>query len=76
MNNLIQGIELVKARASELNCTVSAIVGNVILCHRGDNSYITWRARICGGQVEFISGCYDMTRKAGHANLIERANDG
>ena len=82
-NPLIAHSTLVTIRASELGCTVQAVLGNVVLCCRkADDTYITWRARIVSPwvvgndyQVEFISGCYDMDIHDGHANLIERFND-
>ena len=74
-NKLIAHSTLVTIRASELGCTVQAILGNVILCCRkADDTYITWRATVYNNSaVEFISGCYDMSPAEGQANLIERA---
>lgn len=76
-NQLLAHFSLVRIRALELGCTVQAVLGNVILCSRkADDTYITWRATIYNSnQVEFISGCYDMDKQAGYANLIERFND-
>ncbi len=74
-NPLLAHFSLVRIRASELGCTVQAVLGNVILCSRkGDDTFITWRATIYNSnQVEFISGCYDMTQRQGEHNLIERS---
>lgn len=73
MINLIDNMALVTARAAQLNCTVIAVLENVILCHRSDNTYITWRVGIHAQGAEFISGCYDMDKDGGQSNLIERA---
>ena len=74
-NKLIAHNTLVLIRASELGCTVQAILGDIILCCRkADDTYITWRATVYNNsKVEFISGCYDMTARQGEHNLIERA---
>ena len=73
-NKLILNSTIVTIRASELGCTLQAILGDVILCSRkSDNTYITWRARIEGGHAEFISGCYDMQLQEANLNFIERA---
>ena len=79
-NSIIDNMALVTERARALNCTVVAVLDNVILCHRSDNTFITWRARVYidtdkDGEVfaEFISGCYDMTANAARSNLLDRA---
>jgi hypothetical protein len=74
-NPILAHNTLVKVRAAELQCTIQAVLGNVILCSRNcDDSYITWRCTVYNNsQVEFISGCYDMTLKQAEHNLIERA---
>ena len=74
-NSLIECMELVRAQAARLDCKVIAVLDNVILCHRSDNTFITWRASMYCTNVEFISGCYDMTADAAQSNLIERAWD-
>lgn len=69
-------IDAVKARAAQLNCKVIGVLGNVILCHRADNTFITWRVSVgagVGNTVDFISGCYDMAQGPANDNLIERA---
>ena len=78
-NSLIENMELVRARAAQLDCTVVAVIDRIILCRRADNTFITWRAAVYiddekngAIDVEFISGCYDMTAATGTANLIER----
>ena len=74
-NSIIENIEAVRIRAEELNCNVLAVLGNVILCHRSDNTFITWRCSIYeGNKAEFISGCYDMTADVAGKNLVERAH--
>ena len=73
-NSIIENMEAVRIRAEELNCNVVAVLGNVILCARGDNTFITWRCSIYdGNKAEFISGCYDMEAYTAGQNLIERA---
>ncbi len=72
-NSIIENMPAVIMRARALNCTVVAVLDNVILCHRSDNTFITWRARIYGDEAEFISGCYDMTADAARSNLLDRA---
>lgn len=76
-NSIIENMASVRAAARRLNCTVVAVLDNVILCHRSDNTFITWRCRIVGGfaaeRAEFISGCYDMTADAARSNLLDRA---
>ena len=79
-NEILENIALFSERAERLNCTIIAVLNNVILCRRSDNTYITLRARVYiddqkNGEVfaEFISGCYDMTADAAQVNLIERA---
>ena len=77
MSKLIENIEAIKNRAAQLNCTVEAVLNNVVLCRRGDNTFITWRVGLYAGQArpvaEFISGVYDTNEKQGQACLIERA---
>ena len=74
-NKLIENMAAVSDTARLLNCSVIAVLDNVILCHRNDNTYITWRASVYPQGVEFISGCYDMNKSAGRLNLIERAGE-
>ena len=73
MNNLIEHMPAIVLRAAQLNCTVIGVLDNVILCHRGDNTFITWRVGIYEAGIDFVSGCYDMTQGAGNKNLIARA---
>ena len=74
-NPLLAHYSLVREQAAHLDCSVQAILGNVILCSRkSDDTFITWQATVYNlNTVEFISGCYDMTEEQGTANLIERA---
>ena len=74
-NKLLAHSTLVTIRASELGCTVQSVLNDVILCCRkADDTYITWRATVYNNSnVEFISGCYDMSERQGIHNLIERA---
>lgn len=79
-NSIIENMQGVNLCAARLDCSVVAVLDNVVLCYRADNTFITWRvltqaARFTGepSHVEFISGCYDMDRDTGRANLIERA---
>ena len=74
-NPLIECMELVRFKAATLDCTVIAVLNNVILCRRSDGTYITWRASMYCTAVEFISGCYDMTVTRGYEDLIDRAGD-
>lgn len=76
-NAILSNACLVKIRAAQLNCTLQAVLGNVILCIRNsDNTYITWRCAVYNNNhVEFISGCYDMDETAAIANFIERASE-
>ena len=75
-NQIVENMEAVRARALELNCYVVAVLDSVILCHRADNTFITWRCSIYeGNKAEFISGHYDMTADAARVNLIERAGE-
>ncbi len=74
-NPILANTSLVRIRAAELGCTLQAVLGNVILCARkSDDTYITWRCTVYNNsQVEFISGCYDMSLDAAQLNLIDRA---
>lgn len=74
-NPLIECMELVRLHAARLDCTVIAVLDNVVLCHRSDNTFITWRAAIYCTSVDFNSGHYDMTAYAAQSSLIERAWD-
>lgn len=65
--------QAITARAAQLNCTVLSCLSNVILCHRGDDTYITWRVSVTDGKADFISGCYDMSLEAARRNVIARA---
>lgn len=71
-NLIIDNMLAVTYRAAELECLVVAVIDNVILCHRADNTFITWRVGVYEQGVEFISGCYDMSQRDGLNNLIER----
>jgi hypothetical protein len=68
-------MQAITNRALMLRCQVVGMLDNVVLCHRDDNTFITWRVSVHNGMADFISGCYDMTQAAGRANLIERAYD-
>ena len=87
INRILLNMALVEARAKELNCTVIAVLNNVILCYRGDDSYITWKCYVQRNtdnknnlevtyRAVFDSGDYDMTLEAGRASLMSRANWG
>ena len=73
MSNLIIHMAAISARAAQLNCKVIGVLDNVILCQRGDNTFITWRVGVYAAGIDFTSGCYDMTQGAANKNLIERA---
>lgn len=73
MNKVIEAMALVTTRAAQLNCTVIAVLDNVILCHRGDDTYITWKVGFYYDKVEFHTGHYDMSLLHGRTSLIERA---
>lgn len=77
-NPILSNMCLVKIRAAQLNCTVQAVLGNVILCNRNsDDTFITWRCHVYdNSKVEFISGCYDMTELTGWLNFMDRACEG
>ena len=74
-NPILANTSLVRIRAAELDCTLQAVLGNVILCARNsDNTYITWRCAVYNNsKVEFISGCYDMSYESALHNFYERA---
>ena len=80
INRVLLNMALVEARASGLNCTVIAVLNNVILCHRSDNTYVTWKCSIqhAGTAITyravFDSGDYDMTLESGRESLMVRAN--
>jgi len=77
-NPILANCNLVKIRAAQLDCTLQAVLGNVILCNRkSDNTYVTWRCAVYNNsKVEFISGCYDMDKPTAWTNFIERASEG
>ena len=72
-NKIIGAMPKVLIQARRLNCTVVAVLGAIILCQRDDLTFITWRVGVYDEGVEFISGCYDMSKQAGRDNLIERS---
>jgi len=73
INHTIEYMDVVKARAAELGCTVVAAAEDVVMCHRSDGTFITWRVMVRGEQAQFISGCYDMDADGAQSNFIERA---
>ncbi len=82
INRILENMTLATKRAAELNCTIVAVLNNVILCHRkGDDSYITWKCYIqrCSFndlkfKAIFDAGDYDMDLKTGQNSLISRSN--
>ena len=72
-NPTITNIAAVAARADQLNCKVVAIIGSIILCHRADNTYITWAVQASESNAVFNCGDYDMSKQAGLKNLAIRA---
>lgn len=85
INRILENMALVTKRAAELNCTVVAVLNNVILCHRkSDDTYITWRCYIrlfrmpatttTTLEAIFDAGDYDMNLETGKNNLILRSN--
>ena len=80
-NSLIEHMDAVTARAAQLNCTVVAVANDVILCHGGGNTFITWQVLLLHNykgvpfNADFIDGHYDMTADAAQSNLIDRAWD-
>ena len=76
MIDLLSHLKELDRRADYLNCKVIAVLGNHILCHRRDNTYITWRAGICRGEAVFDSGHYDMDRIQGEQSLLARSGFG
>lgn len=79
INRVIEGMPLVIARAKQLRCKVVAVTGNVILCHRDDDTCITWKCYIQLNEHDglhyaiFDSGHYDLTQEQGRNSLLARA---
>lgn len=72
-NRIISCMTEVRITARKLNCTVVAVLGAIILCQSDDCSYITWRVSVSDMGIDFLSGCYDLTKQAGRDNLIVRS---
>jgi len=65
INRILENMTLATKRAAELNCTIVAVLNNVILCHRkGDDTYITWKCyiqRVTIKREKFITGIHTTT---------------
>ena len=79
MKTLIHNLDLITKRANILRCTVVALLNTTVLCHRNDNTYITWKVSIVPSIVGrparavFDSGDYDMDAVHGQQSLVSRS---